>query len=162
MARQIVNLKTTIVQISALVNGKGADIFMIGERLRNERKRLGMTQPKFAEAAGVSKRTLIDWEKGETFPTAMQLSALFNVGVDIQYVVAGLRESQNQRSQVLNGDGNIQFGNISVNGKGRFLSGEKYPNTTDKEVVEVGKVAEALEEYVSQKVAKKIIDELKK
>ncbi len=92
----------------------------------------------------------------------MQLSALFNVGVDIQYVVAGRRESQNQRSQVLNGDGNIQFGNVSVNGRGRFLSGEKHPGITDKEVVEVGRVAEAIEEYVSQKVAKKIIDELKK
>ncbi|WP_082608229.1 helix-turn-helix transcriptional regulator [Acidovorax sp. Root219] len=62
---------------------------MIGDRLRAERERLGLTQPAFAEVAGAKKRTLIDWEKGVSSPTAAQLAALAGLGVDVQYVVTG-------------------------------------------------------------------------
>lgn len=64
---------------------------MIGVRLKEERERLGMTQPAFAEVAGAAKRTLIEWEKGTTSPSAVQLSALHEIGVDLQYVLLGLR-----------------------------------------------------------------------
>lgn len=64
---------------------------MIGERLRQERERLSLTQPTFAEAAGAKKRTLIDWEKGVSSPTAVQLSALAAIGVDVLYVLIGQR-----------------------------------------------------------------------
>ena len=68
---------------------KGAGIRVIGDRLRAERERLGLTQPAFAEVAGAKKRTLIDWEKGVSSPTAAQLAALSLVGVDVQFVVTG-------------------------------------------------------------------------
>ncbi len=64
---------------------------MLGNRLREERERVGMTQPVFAEAAGAKKRTLIDWEKGVSSPTAMQLEALAEIGVDVLYVLTGER-----------------------------------------------------------------------
>ena len=64
---------------------------MIGNRLKEERERLGITQPLFAEAADAKKRTLIDWEKGVSSPTALQLSSLAMVGVDVLYVVTGQR-----------------------------------------------------------------------
>ena len=64
---------------------------MIGIRLKEERERLGITQPVFAEAAGAKKRTLIDWEKGISSPTAVQLSALSEIGVDVMYVLTGQR-----------------------------------------------------------------------
>ena len=64
---------------------------MIGERLKSERERLGMTQPDFAEAAGAKKRTLIDWEKGVSSPTAVQLAALVGIGVDVFYILTGQR-----------------------------------------------------------------------
>lgn len=64
---------------------------MIGERLKEERELLGLTQPQFAEAAGAAKRTLIDWEKGATAPNAVQLSALREIGVDVLYVLTGER-----------------------------------------------------------------------
>ena len=64
---------------------------MIGSRLKEERERLGVTQPLFAEAADAKKRTLIDWEKGVSSPTALQLSSLATVGVDVLYVVTGQR-----------------------------------------------------------------------
>lgn len=64
---------------------------MLNVRLKSERTRLGLTQPEFAEAAGAKKRTLIDWEKGVSSPTAMQLSALAEIGVDVLFVLTGLR-----------------------------------------------------------------------
>ena len=64
---------------------------MLGNRLREERDRVGMTQPVFAEAAGAKKRTLIDWEKGVSSPTATQLEALAAIGVDVLYVLTGRR-----------------------------------------------------------------------
>lgn len=64
---------------------------MINLRLKEERERLCLTQPMFAEAAGAKKRTLIDWEKGISSPTAVQLSALAEVGVDVVYVLTGQR-----------------------------------------------------------------------
>ncbi|ATG73658.1 hypothetical protein AN401_07140 [Zobellella denitrificans] len=64
---------------------------MLGDRLKEERERIGLTQPVFAELAGVKKRTVIDWEKGVSSPTALQLEALSKVGLDAQYVVTGAR-----------------------------------------------------------------------
>ncbi|MGK4362077.1 helix-turn-helix transcriptional regulator [Ectopseudomonas chengduensis] len=64
---------------------------MIGERLKEERKRLGLTQPGLAEIAGAAKRTVIDWEKGVSSPTAAQLEALSRVGMDVLFVVTGTR-----------------------------------------------------------------------
>jgi len=61
----------------------------IGARLKSERKRLAFNQDEFAGRAGVSKRALIEWEKGSTFPSAAALEALNKAGVDIQYVVTG-------------------------------------------------------------------------
>lgn len=64
---------------------------MIGERLKAERERLELTQPAFAEIAGAKKRTLIDWEKGVSSPTAVQLAALAEMGVDVLFVLTGQR-----------------------------------------------------------------------
>lgn len=69
---------------------------MIGERIKEERDRLGLNQPDFAEIAGAKKRTLIEWEKGSTSPTAVQLSALYAAGVDTHYILTGQRSSDKQ------------------------------------------------------------------
>ena len=66
---------------------------MIHERMKEERQRLGFTQPDFAAVAGSAKRTLIDWEKGVSSPTAVQLSAFSGIGVDVLYVLTGVRSS---------------------------------------------------------------------
>ncbi|HAU4876461.1 helix-turn-helix domain-containing protein [Aeromonas hydrophila] len=65
---------------------------MIAIRLKSERQRLGLTQEAFAESAGAKRRTLQDWEKGISSPTAVQLSALGSVGVDVQFVLTGQRQ----------------------------------------------------------------------
>ncbi|WP_405119473.1 helix-turn-helix domain-containing protein [Pseudomonas leptonychotis] len=84
-----------MVLISAPVNISGAEICMINVRLKEERERLGFTQPDFAAAAGAAKRTLIEWEKGSTSPNAVQIAALSSVGVDVLYVLTGRRAESN-------------------------------------------------------------------
>ena len=69
----------------------GVEICMIGNRLREERERLGLTQPVFAELAGAKKRTLIDWEKDVSSPTAVQLAQLAAAGADVLYILTGQR-----------------------------------------------------------------------
>lgn len=67
---------------------------MIFLRLKEERERLGLTQPALGGLASASKRTVIDWEKGVSSPTAVQLAAIAAAGADVLYVVTGQR-SQN-------------------------------------------------------------------
>ena len=67
---------------------------MINERLRAERERLGLTQEVFATAAGVKRRTLIDWEKGISSPTVVQLAVLAGIGLDALYVLTGQRMTE--------------------------------------------------------------------
>lgn len=64
---------------------------VIGNRIKEERERLGLTQVEFAAEANAGKRTLADWEKGSTTPTAAQLNALMSIGVDVTYIVTGQR-----------------------------------------------------------------------
>lgn len=81
-----------MVQKTAPCNYFCAEIRMIDTRLKEERERLALSQPLFAQAAGAAKRTLIDWEKGVSSPTAVQLSALSKIGVDVLYVITGARQ----------------------------------------------------------------------
>jgi len=61
----------------------------VHERFKAERERLGLTQPRVAALTGVGKTTVINWEKGSSSPTAVQLSALADFGLDVLYVVTG-------------------------------------------------------------------------
>ncbi len=65
----------------------------IGERLREERDRLGLSQPKFAALAATTKQTLFSWETGKTAPDGFQMAALAAAGVDVQFVLTGQRSS---------------------------------------------------------------------
>lgn len=53
---------------------------------------MGLTQESCAESAGAKRRTLQDWERGLSSPTAVQLFALSTIGVDVQYVITGQRQ----------------------------------------------------------------------
>jgi len=62
-----------------------------GERLRDERLRLGLTQTAFGEIAGVTKKTQMLYESGERTPDMRYLAAVSKVGVDYSYVLTGQR-----------------------------------------------------------------------
>ena len=66
----------------------------IGERLKEERVRLGFNQAEFAAFAGVAKTSQFNYEKGERSPDAEYLAAVSAQGVDILYVVTGERKPQ--------------------------------------------------------------------
>ncbi|WP_315807509.1 helix-turn-helix domain-containing protein [Pseudomonas sp. C9-3] len=63
----------------------------IGERLREERERLGLSQGSFGEIGGVKANAQGNYEKGERSPDAAYLSAVEAAGVDVLYVVTGRR-----------------------------------------------------------------------
>ncbi len=64
---------------------------MFGQRLKEERTRLGLTQPMLAETVGSAKRTVVDWEQEKSSPTAKQLMAMQGLGVDTNYLLTGVR-----------------------------------------------------------------------
>lgn len=63
----------------------------IGKRLKEERERLGFTVVAFAEAAGSKKHTVIDWQNDVSSPPAAKLAMLARHGVDVMYVLTGVR-----------------------------------------------------------------------
>ncbi|WMN19813.1 helix-turn-helix transcriptional regulator [Pseudomonas piscis] len=63
----------------------------IGDRLKEERERLGFNQTEFAAIGQASKNSQYNYEKGERSPDAAYLAAVAEKGVDILYVVTGER-----------------------------------------------------------------------
>lgn len=63
----------------------------LGERLREERQRLGMNQAELGSAGGVQKQAQLKYEKGERSPDASYLEAIARAGVDVLYVLTGSR-----------------------------------------------------------------------
>ncbi|MBL8512162.1 MAG: helix-turn-helix transcriptional regulator [Betaproteobacteria bacterium] len=63
----------------------------IGDRLREERERLGLSQTAMAQLFDTSKRVQISYEQGRTYPNANYLAVLAEKGVDVFYVVTGKR-----------------------------------------------------------------------
>ena len=52
---------------------------VFGEKLRNHRKKLGMTQEEVAEKVGVSPQAISKWEAGDCLPDCFNLKAISDV-----------------------------------------------------------------------------------
>ncbi|WP_288408004.1 helix-turn-helix transcriptional regulator [uncultured Herbaspirillum sp.] len=96
-------------------------VFMntIGERLKAERTRLGFNQTEFAAVGGVQRRAQVFYEQDERRPDAGYLQAVARLGVDIQFVVTGVKSSQAltvEEEQLLAG-----FRNLDLMAKVRVL-----------------------------------------
>jgi transcriptional regulator with XRE-family HTH domain len=63
----------------------------IGLRLKEERKRLGKNQTDFASFCGFSRRTQVKYEQGESEPDELYLFKASELGVDIGYVLDGVK-----------------------------------------------------------------------
>lgn len=63
----------------------------IGERLKEERERLGLSQPAFAALGGAGKHSQINYEANRRSPDGEYLSAVAKHGVDVLYVLTGQR-----------------------------------------------------------------------
>lgn len=65
--------------------------FEIGNRLREERERLGLSQPALADICGVTMRSQRNYEKGDRQPDASYLAAVSAAGADVLYILTGQR-----------------------------------------------------------------------
>jgi len=65
----------------------------IGSRLREERKRLGLTQESLGQIGGVRKQAQLLYEKDSFVPDANYLAAIAATGVDVLYVLTGKRST---------------------------------------------------------------------
>ena len=61
----------------------------IGERLKRERQRLGMSQEKFGAGGGVQRVTQDLCEQGDRSPTLEDLVRVVSAGVDLGYLAFG-------------------------------------------------------------------------
>ncbi|GAA5784679.1 helix-turn-helix domain-containing protein [Chitiniphilus shinanonensis] len=62
------------------------------ERMRDERKRLGLGQAEAGAAAGVSREMWSKYERGAAVPGGDALVGFALAGADIQYVLTGRRQ----------------------------------------------------------------------
>ena len=63
----------------------------IGERLRAERNKIGLSQEKFAEFCGIKKLTQLNYESGKSSPSAEYLVQIAELGADVNYILTGVR-----------------------------------------------------------------------
>ena len=67
-----------------------------GDRLKEERLRLGMTQEQFGALGGVRKQAQLKYEKGERKPDAAYFERIAAAGVNVSYVLTGKTENERQ------------------------------------------------------------------
>lgn len=63
----------------------------IGDRLREERERLKLSQAEFGAVGGVARNAQSNYEKGKRVPDAAYLAAIAEKGADVLYIVTGTR-----------------------------------------------------------------------
>lgn len=109
----------TIVRISI---DKSEYLFLISERLRDERNRINKTQEELAACLGLSARTWGKYEKRIIMPDAYTLFALEKEGIDIYYILTGIKlpvglDSENEEKiikQYRNADDGVKFAVNSI------------------------------------------------
>lgn len=67
---------------------------VFGERLKAERKRLGLKSMELAQIGNVGAVAQSNYERGKRHPDSAYLAAIAAVGVDVQYVLTGQRSAE--------------------------------------------------------------------
>lgn len=73
---------------------------LLGARLREERKKLSMTQDALSAVLGVGRTTVADWEKGRAAPPADALAKSMRLGFDAVYIMSGTRQDTGIKKQL--------------------------------------------------------------
>ena len=77
---------------------------MFGDRLKEERNKIKLSQAAFGAIAGVSKKSQINYEKGERYPDLKYLQNIAELGCDVQYIITGISSSSliaNEQTEIL-------------------------------------------------------------
>ncbi|MBF0424131.1 MAG: helix-turn-helix transcriptional regulator [Magnetococcales bacterium] len=61
------------------------------ERLKLERKRLGISQDELAEVADVTRKSVVNYESGLRVPDATFLTKIAQAGADVTFILTGIR-----------------------------------------------------------------------
>lgn len=69
---------------------------MFGVRIKEERQLLGLSQELLADKLGISRRTMVGWEKDDSSPTTVQLFALYELGFDVNYIITGQKVNRDE------------------------------------------------------------------
>lgn len=69
----------------------------LGERLKEERVRLGLSQSAFATRLGIHRNTQIKYESGAREPDSSYLEAIGQAGVDVSYVMGHSKWTPDQK-----------------------------------------------------------------
>ncbi|MGQ5312559.1 helix-turn-helix domain-containing protein [Xanthomonas arboricola pv. corylina] len=73
----------------------------VGKRLKEERKRLGLTQDEMAVQLGLTRYAQLNFEKDINLPGGAYLLAALNRGVDVMYVLSGHRAQLDPAERLL-------------------------------------------------------------
>ena len=65
----------------------------IGQRLKEERERIGLSQEQLGIVGGVKKLAQFRYENGDTYPNAQYLTEVVKIGIDVNYVLFGVRSN---------------------------------------------------------------------
>lgn len=78
----------------------------LGEKIRNLRKRSGMSQEKLAELMGISRQSVAKWESGQSSPSSANLFKLADIlGTTTVSLLASEDESPGEETSGTLGDG---------------------------------------------------------
>lgn len=69
----------------------------VGERIKEERLRLGLTQTGLVDQVGSTVQSLRSYESERSKPDAAYLQELSRVGMDVYYVLVGRKEDEPSR-----------------------------------------------------------------
>lgn len=73
-------------------SGKDAKNCASGKRLKEERERIGLSQDEFALKLDTTRRTVGNWEGGNSAPDVFDLIVMgFSLGMDTNFIVRGER-----------------------------------------------------------------------
>jgi len=62
-----------------------------GKRLKEERERIGLSQEEFGLKLDTTKRTVVNWEAGNSAPDVFDLIVMGSLSMDTNYIVHGER-----------------------------------------------------------------------
>jgi len=73
-------------------SGESEKNCLVGKRLKEEREKKDISQDALGLSVDASKRTVVNWERGDSAPDAWQLAAMIDKhGMDILYIITGQR-----------------------------------------------------------------------
>lgn len=74
----------------------------VGERIVDERTEKGLNQSQLAQKIGIVQRTLSNYEGDKTSPNNQFWQNIASLGLDIQFILLGIRSSPEALRQIQN------------------------------------------------------------